>query len=107
DVYIEATGNPRGAVQGLEMIRKLGRFVEMSVFGQETTADWSIIGDRKEIDLLGSHLGPYCYPTVIDLLDRGLMTSKGVVTHSFGLDDWKKAFEIAHSTEAIKVILKP
>lgn len=107
DVYIEATGNPRGATQGLEMIRKLGRFVEMSVFGQETTADWSVIGDRKEIDLLGSHLGPYCYPTVINLLDRGLMTSKGIVTHSFSLDNWKEAFEIAHSTNAIKVILKP
>lgn len=107
DVYIEATGNPKGATQGLEMIRKLGRFVEMSVFGSETTADWSVIGDRKEIDILGAHLGPYCYETVMNLLERGLMTSKGIVTHTFGLDDWKEAFETAHSTKAIKVLIKP
>ena len=53
DVYIEATGVPAGVTQGLEMIVKLGRFVEFSVFGHETSADWSIIGDRKELDLRG------------------------------------------------------
>lgn len=37
------------------MIRKLGRFVEFSVFGKETTVDWSIIGDRKELDIRGAH----------------------------------------------------
>lgn len=62
DIYIEATGHPSSVVQGLKMIRKLGRFVEFSVFGEPTTVDWSIIGDRKELDLLGSHLSPYCYP---------------------------------------------
>lgn len=42
--------------QGLTVIRKLGTFVEFSVFGSETTVDWSIIGDRKELDIRGSHL---------------------------------------------------
>ena len=107
DVYIEATGNPVGATQGLQIIRKLGRFVEFSVFGQETTADWSIIGDRKELDIRGAHLGPYCYPIAIDLLERGLATSKGIVTHQYSLDDWEAAFEKAHSTESIKVLLLP
>ena len=78
DVYIEATGNPVGVNQGLQIIRKLGRFVEFSVFGKEATADWSIIGDRKELDVRGAHLGPYCYPIAIDLLSRGLVTSKGI-----------------------------
>ncbi|HXO96964.1 MAG TPA: alcohol dehydrogenase catalytic domain-containing protein, partial [Chthoniobacterales bacterium] len=32
DIYIEATGHPNAVVQGLQMIRKLGRFVEFSVF---------------------------------------------------------------------------
>ncbi|ETK15227.1 putative zinc-binding dehydrogenase [Pseudomonas sp. FH4] len=53
DVYIETTGVPVGVTQGLDLIRKLGRFVEFSVFGTEITADWSIIGDRKELDVRG------------------------------------------------------
>jgi L-iditol 2-dehydrogenase len=107
DVYIETTGAPAGVNQGLEMIRKLGRFVEFSVFGKETSADWSIIGDRKELDVRGAHLGPYCYPVAIDLFERGLITSKGIVTHDFPLDDWEKAFALANSLDSIKVLLKP
>lgn len=66
DIYIEATGHPSAVKQGMDMIRKLGRFVEFSVFGAETTLDWSVIGDVKELDLLGAHLSPYCFSPVID-----------------------------------------
>lgn len=107
DVYIETTGVPAGVTQGLELVRKLGRFVEFSVFGKDTTADWSIIGDRKELDVRGAHLGPYCYPVVIDLMQRGLLTSRGIVTHDFALGDWEKAFALANSLDSIKVLLKP
>ena len=107
DVYIEATGSPSGAVQGLELVRKLGRFVEFSVFGHDTTADWSIIGDRKELDVRGAHLGPYCYPIAIDLLSRGLVTSNGIVTHDYPLERWDEAIAVANSLDSIKVLMKP
>ena len=107
DVYIEATGSPSGAVQGLDLVRKLGRFVEFSVFGHDTTVDWSIIGDRKELDVRGAHLGPYCYPIAIDLLHRGLVTSKGIVTHDYPLERWDEAIAVANSLDSIKVLMKP
>ncbi|REE17370.1 L-iditol 2-dehydrogenase [Paraburkholderia sp. BL27I4N3] len=107
DVYIETTGAPIGVNQGMDLIRKLGRFVEFSVFGADTTLDWSVIGDRKELDVRGAHLGPYCYPIAIDLLARGLVTSKGIVTHGFSLEEWDEAIKIANSLDSIKVLLKP
>ena len=107
DVYIEATGSPSGVTQGLELIRKLGRFVEFSVFGKDTSVDWSVIGDRKELDVRGAHLGPYCYPIAIDLLSRGLVTSDGIVTHGFTLEDWDEAILVADSLDSIKVLMKP
>jgi threonine dehydrogenase-like Zn-dependent dehydrogenase len=109
DIYIEATGHPQSVKQGLEMIRKLGTFVEFSVFKDLVTADWSIISDRKELDVLGSHLGPYCYDTVIDWIHKNKLPTEGVITHKFKLTDWKKAFEIAGKGEdnSIKVILIP
>ena len=107
DVYIEATGSPSGVVQGLDLIRKLGRFVEFSVFGKDTTVDWSIIGDRKELDVRGAHLGPYCYPIAIDLLARGLVTSDGIVTHDYPLEQWDEAIKVANSLDSIKVLMKP
>ena len=95
DIYIEATGNPASVRQGLTIIRKLGRFVEFSVFGKETTVDWSIIGDRKELDILGSHLSPYAYPFVIENMLKGNIKTNGVVSSIFKLEEWEKAFEYA------------
>ena len=107
DVYIEATGVPAGVTQGLQMVRKLGRFVEFSVFGHETSADWSIIGDRKELDVRGAHLGPHCYPVAIDLIMRGKVTSDGIVTHSFDIVEWEEALRVSELPEATKVLLRP
>ncbi len=107
DVYIEATGSPSGVVQGLSLIRRLGRFVEFSVFGSDTTVDWSIIGDRKELDVRGVHLGPYCYPIATDLLARRLVTSNGIVTHDYAFAQWDEAIKVANSLDSIKVLMKP
>ncbi len=95
DIYIEATGHPSSVQQGLNMIRKLGRFVEFSVFGQPATIDWSIIGDRKELDVLGSHLSPYCYPFVIRNIDNGSLKTDGVVSAMFPIEQWEEAFDHA------------
>ncbi len=95
DIYVEATGHPSSVTQGLAMVRKLGRFVEFSVFGQETTVDWSIIGDSKELDLLGSHLSPYCYPFVIDNIGNGNLKTNEVIHSCFPIEEWEKAFEYA------------
>lgn len=95
DIYIEATGHPSSVVQGMQMIRKLGRFIEFSVFGAETTLDWSIIGDRKELDVLGAHLSPYCYPYVIERIHDGTLKTDGVVTKMFPIEKWEEAFDCA------------
>jgi len=83
DRYIEASGHPSSVTQGLLAIRKMGTFVEFSVFGHETTVDWTIIGDTKELDIHGSHLGPHCYPIAIDMLMKKQVPIKDIVTHFF------------------------
>ncbi len=109
DVYIEATGYSSAVPQGLEMLRKLGRMVVFGVFRELATVDWSIIGDRKELDIYGSHLGPYCYPLAIEYISTGKVKVDRIVTHVFPLSDFRKAFEYSEKglDGAIKVILKP
>ncbi len=108
DIYIEASGHPSSVQQGLDMVRKLGRFVEFSVFGAPATIDWSIIGDVKELDLLGAHLSPYCFEPVIEWIGSGKLPTEGVVTHVFKLEKWREAFDLASSGEnAIRVVLEP
>ncbi|RKR03268.1 2-desacetyl-2-hydroxyethyl bacteriochlorophyllide A dehydrogenase [Kushneria sinocarnis] len=108
DVYIEATGHPKSVEQGLSMIRKLGRFVEFSVFKDPVSVDWSIISDRKELDLLGSHLGPYCYPLVINGISDGSFPTEGVVTHKLPLAQFQEGFELMQSgSKSLKIVLIP
>ena len=108
DIYVEATGHPSSVQQGLDSIRKLGRFIEFSVFGQKVSVDWSVIGDGKELDLLGSHLGPYCFDVVTDWIADNTIYTDGVVTHSFDLEHWQDAFEQNSKGEgSLKVIIRP
>ncbi|WP_353981105.1 zinc-binding dehydrogenase [Salinicola endophyticus] len=108
DVYIEATGHPKSVEQGLSMIRKLGRFVEFSVFKDPVSVDWSIISDRKELDVLGSHLGPYCYPLVIEGIRNGDFPTEGVVTHKLPLEKYEEGFELMKSgAKSLKIVLIP
>ena len=95
DIYIEATGHTSSVNQGLQAIRKLGTFVEFSVFGEDTTVDWSIIGDVKELDLLGAHLSPYCYPFVIEHIANGSLKTDGLVTSTYPIEQWEEGFEKA------------
>lgn len=107
DVYIEATGHPSAVQQGLDLIRKGGTFVEFSVMSGTSTVDWSIIGDAKEITIVGSQLSPYCFEPTIEGISSGAIPTDGVVTHVFPLSRWKEAFETAGSREAVKVVIVP
>jgi threonine dehydrogenase-like Zn-dependent dehydrogenase len=108
DVYIEATGHIEGVPQGLHMIRRLGTFVEFSVFNEPATVDWTIIGDTKELTIHGAHLGPYCYPLAMDMLQKGQVPAEDIVTHCFPLDQHIQAFEmVLEAKESIKVMFEP
>ncbi|MDR1611576.1 MAG: alcohol dehydrogenase catalytic domain-containing protein [Planctomycetota bacterium] len=109
DVYIHASGNPKGVLQGLRVIRKGGRYVEYSVFSEDVTADWSMIGDGKEIDIIGGHLSPWdCYASAIRFLHDGRMNAARLITHRLPLDQWLDGFKMVEKgSESIKVLLIP
>ncbi|WP_276289711.1 zinc-binding dehydrogenase [Corynebacterium gottingense] len=109
DVYIEATGHPSGVSQGLEMLRKLGRFVEYSVFGSETSVDWSIISDDKELDVYGAHLGPHTWPAAIKLIESGTLPLDDICTDQFGLEQFQDALDLVgdSSGASVKVSILP
>ena len=108
DVYIEATGHPDAVTQGLRMIRKLGTFVEFSVMARDASVDWTIIGDSKELNIHGAHLGPYCYPIAIDYIYRGLIDVDPIITHRMPLEKFEEAIHTVHEgKDSIKVLLVP
>ena len=108
DVYLEGTGAPPAVLQGLNMLRKLGRFVEYSVFKEDVSVDWSIISDDKELDVLGAHLGPNCWPAAIRLIEAGRLPLDEICTHQLPLSEFQKGLDlVATGKESIKVTLIP
>jgi len=108
DVYLEGTGHPSAVPQGLQLLRKMGRFVEYSVFKDDVTVDWTIISDDKELDVLGAHLGPRCWPAAIRLIERGLLPLDEICTHQLPLAEFARGLELVESgRESIKVSLLP
>lgn len=108
DVYIEATGHPAAVEQGLQMICKLGTFVEFSVMREPVTTDWTVIGDTKELTIHGAHLSPHCYPIAIDMLSKGLLPMDRIVTHRLPLSEFQRGIDlVAAGDRSIKVTLEP
>jgi threonine dehydrogenase-like Zn-dependent dehydrogenase len=108
DVYLEGTGHPSAVPQGLNSLRKLGRYVEYGVFGSDVTVDWSIISDDKELDVLGAHLGPYCWPAAIKMIESGVLPLDQICTHQLPLSEFQKGLDLVGSgKESVKVSLIP
>ncbi len=107
DVYIEASGNPAGILQGLQAVRKLGTFVEFSVFNQPATIDWTMIGDQKELTIHGSHLGPFCYPKTIAAIADGRLNVKPLLAGAYPLASFHEAMETSLSGGVLKNFVLP
>ena len=108
DVYLEGTGHPSAVPQGLNVLRKLGTFVEYSVFKDDVTVDWSIISDDKELDVRGAHLGPYCWPAAIRMIESGRLPLDRICAHQLPLPDFQTGLDlVADGTRSVKVSLIP
>jgi threonine dehydrogenase-like Zn-dependent dehydrogenase len=107
DVYIEASGNPASIGQGLQMIRKLGTFVEFSVFNEPATVNWTIVGDTKELNIHGSHLGPYCYPKTIAAIADGSLNVKPLLAESYPISRFDEAMAASLSGGVLKNLVTP
>lgn len=109
DVYIEATGHPSAVSQGINLLRKLGTFVEYSVFKDDVTVDWSIISDDKELDVRGAHLGPHCWRPAIKLIESGTLPLDEICTHQFPLERFQEALDLVGDSAggSVKVSIVP
>jgi threonine dehydrogenase-like Zn-dependent dehydrogenase len=108
DVYIEAAGEPSAVLQGIQMVRPLGRYVQFSLLREPATVDWTIIGDQKELTIYGAHLGPYCYPIAMDMLAKGLVPMDQIITHRLPLAEFQQGLDlVSEKRHSIKVVLQP
>ena len=108
DVYLEASGHPSAVLQGLEILRKQGTYVEYGVFASPATVDWSIISDDKELDVRGAHLGPGCWPSAIRMIESGRLPLDRICSTQLPLTEFQRGLDmVADGSGSVKVTLIP
>ncbi len=107
DKYIECSGNPVSLQTGFKVIRKRGRIVVYGVYKKEAVLDFNQVGEFKEFEIVGGHLSPWSYDSVIKYLQEGSIDAQTMVTHTFPLSQFKDALDVKGKETSIKTILIP
>jgi 2-desacetyl-2-hydroxyethyl bacteriochlorophyllide A dehydrogenase len=108
DSVIDATGVPVVVQQGLDAVRRGGKFMVFGVAPSEAKVEVSpfrIYND--EITLIGSMAVLYTFVQAIELLRNGVVQTEPLLTHTFPLDEFTDALDAMKAGEGLKVQVLP
>lgn len=107
DRAFEAVGLNVTLVQSLKALRKGGAAVLVGIFEKEEISLPANLFIQKEISLLGSQGYCWDFQTAVDLVSRGSLDLRRLVTHTFPLSQTQQAFDLlmAQDSGAIKVVI--
>lgn len=105
DVVIEATGVQSCINEGVSALQRGGTFVQAGLGSSSVQFPIGLICD-KEINLKGSfRYGPGDYALAIDLVRKGAVSVKELITHRYSFSEAEKAFQAVSKREGIKSII--
>jgi threonine dehydrogenase-like Zn-dependent dehydrogenase len=111
DVAVECVGFPDAFGEGIGMVRRGGRYVEVGHYTDQGTVEVSPHAIcRGDIEISGSwSYPPTQFQTSINLLSkyRDTIPYKSMLTHTFHFSEASKAIETIRSGQAVKVTLTP
>ena len=93
DVLYEASGAQPALVSALAVMRPRGVVVQLGMGGDMTLPMMQITG--KELELRGSFRFHEEFFLAVELMSKGLIDVKPLITHTLGIDDAIEAFELA------------
>ena len=107
DVVLEATNSPLGPQHAAEIVRIGGRLVLVGIpDGDAFTLTASLVR-RKGLGIKLSRRMGNVYPRAIQMVERGLVQLKPLITHSFPLEKAAEAFSLqaAYADNVIKCLV--
>jgi L-iditol 2-dehydrogenase len=109
DVTIDATGRPEVWEQAIAAVGRGGSVVFFGGCAPGTSVQ---VDTRRahyeELTLVGAfHHTPELIRQAIEALEAGVVNPDGLVTHTMGLDDVRRALDLMATGEALKVLIEP
>ncbi|RZL64716.1 MAG: L-idonate 5-dehydrogenase [Variovorax sp.] len=104
DVLFEASGNARALVGAFDAVRPRGVIVQLGLGGEMTLPINTIVA--KEFDLRGAFRFHEEFAVAVELLNKGLVDVKPLISATLSYRDSARAFALAADrSQAMKVIL--
>lgn len=105
DVLFEASGNERALRAAFDVVRPRGVVVQIGLSGSELTLPFNTIV-AKEFDLRGAFRFHEEFGVAVDLINKGLVDLKPLISATLPYRDAGRAFALAADrTQSMKVIL--
>jgi L-iditol 2-dehydrogenase len=102
DCVIEAAGTQATVEQTPFLVRKAGK---VALIGE--SKGFLNLEDADEASFSTMYISPVEYPSAVEMIARGLVDVKGLVTHRFRLCEFEKALQTVDdpSEKALKVVI--
>jgi alcohol dehydrogenase len=107
DVSMEAVGVPATFELAAALVRPGGRIANIGVHGEPATLHLEELW-IKNVTITTGLVDTYSTPTLIKLIESGMINPSPLVTHTFEMDQFEDAYDVfgrASETGALKVIL--
>lgn len=107
DVVLECSGNERAAKDALDVIKKRGQYTQIGLFGKPITLNFETIC-FKELKVMGAIASKWSsWRKALQLVSQQKVRLRPLVSDSFPLTEWQKAFDMFEKKQGLKLLLSP
>jgi L-iditol 2-dehydrogenase len=107
DVVIEVAGDNAAVDAALELVKPGGKVTLVGIPSDDHTTVVASLVRRKGLALQWVRRMKHTYPRSIELVQRGQVDVRSVVSHTFPLEQVQEAFRTAQKREGLKVVITP
>ncbi len=107
DIAFEAAGENEAVEAAIMAVRPGRQVILIGIPDDDRTTFTAAVARRKGLTLKLVRRMKHTYPRAIEMVRRGVVDVRSLVTHRFPLSEYKAAFESAQKREGIKVVVEP
>jgi L-iditol 2-dehydrogenase len=106
DVAFEVAGDQGAVDDAFTTIIPGGKVILVGIPGDDNTSFTASVARHKGLTIKLVHRMKHTYPRAVDLVSRGLVDVRSLVTHRFPLVKAAEAFAVAARREGLKVVVE-
>jgi L-iditol 2-dehydrogenase len=106
DVAFEAAGEQDAVDVSVAAVIPGGKVILVGIPADDHTSFPASVARRKGLTIKLVRRMKHTYPRAIELVSKGLVDVRSLVTHRFPLEKSAEAFEVAQRREGLKIIIE-